>query len=619
MVTLVRRLWIVQSIGLSQEIRHRPFIGDGTTRWRRPPRRSGSRWTTTIVAILAGCLFLAAVQAASANSGVSTFVPKQGDPDSMSAGDFFKLIDKSIKTRFKDMILVIGGCYSAGFSDSAEDSASYKSGSNFALMAATDRQCPRQEAGGSERGNSLVQGIVGGFYPGNNDAQKPDQPGTVTDAMTTAKNRIERDATNKHSDAATPTLITAGGGPNIRLGTGATSYHAILFSGVTLGKPQTCADWNDVSKTFDVLVRSGYDPKDIKVMFGNGKRAADGSPALLGEDMKPASSVANDNQTKSLQCPYDKELDKDGKPTTIKYDEASYAKLKAALEALEKIAAASPTEQYFIWSGSHNTLSANNLISLAPPPQRPYHAAPPNYISTIPPAVPATEQVSWSGGYFGGQLTGSSGDLNSDEFSAATDLRTNHFQDNGSAIGGGINFGYNWQPTGSSFVAGPFASFDYLNQVINHNFPGGTFLGAAGHWVVDVGVKAGVATSPNLYLYGLAGASWINQDLNVNFATPASSNVTTPGFTIGLGGEYHPPSWQLAGHPISMFAQYQHTWWDPAHFDRPASSPAFNYTFGREGDTVKLGLNLHFNPPPAPPSSPMPPSPPYPIKALPMK
>ena len=206
---------------------------------------------------------------------------------------------------------------------------------------------------------------------------------------------------------------------------------------------------------------------------------------------------------------------------TIKYDEASYAKLKEALEALKKISDGSATEQYFIWSGSH------------------------------------------------------------------------------------------WRLAGSNVVVGPFASFDYLNQAINHGFPGGTFLGTTPRWVANAGVKAGIATSPNLYLYGLAAAAFLNQDLDVNFATAASSNVTTPGVTVGAGAEFR-SSWQLAGHPISLFAQYQHTWWDTAHFDRPASSPAFNYGFRREGDTVKLGVNLYFNP--APPPRPALPS--YPVKAL---
>lgn len=318
------------------------------------------------------------------------------------------------------------------------------------------------------------------------------------------------------------------------------------------------------------------------------------------------------NEKSPLQCPYDKETDKDGKPTTIKYDEASYAKLKEALEALKKISDGSATEQYFIWSGSHNTTSASNLISLAPPPERP-NRTPTGYVSTVP-AVPVsttTEQVSWTGGYLGAQLFGSYGMLDTSEFFAATDVRTNQFEDSGSGGGAGINAGYNWRLAGSNVVVGPFASFDYLNQAINHGFPGGTFLGTTPRWVANAGVKAGIATSPNLYLYGLAAAAFLNQDLDVNFATAASSNVTTPGVTVGAGAEFR-SSWQLAGHPISLFAQYQHTWWDTAHFDRPASSPAFNYGFRREGDTVKLGVNLYFNP--APPPRPALPS--YPVKAL---
>jgi hypothetical protein len=450
---------------------------------------SGGGLVPSLAATCAFGLMLAGVQPASANSGISTFVPKKGDPDSMSANDFFKLIDKSIP-KFKDMIVVIGGCYSSGFSDSAESSKAYKSGNGFALMAATDRKCPREEAGGSERGNSFVQGIVNGMYPGNNDVQKPTQPGTVTDGMTTAKTRIQRDAANKHAEPSNPTLVQAGGGANIRLGTGATSYHAILFSGVSANQAQTCADWYDVSKTWDLLVQSGYDPKNIKVMFGNGKRAEDGSPALLGEDQKPASSVSQKNQANPGQCPYDKETDKAGKPTTIKYEEASYAKLKEAIEDLQKAAAASPTEQYFIWSGSHNTTSANDLISLAPPPERP-NRTPTGYVSTVP-AVPVsmpTEQASWTGGYLGAQLFGSFGTLETNEFLAATDVRTNHFEDSGSGGGAGINAGYNWRPAGSNVVVGPFASFDYLSQTINHGFPGGTFLGTSPRWVANAGVS----------------------------------------------------------------------------------------------------------------------------------
>jgi hypothetical protein len=199
--------------------------------------------------------------------------------------------------------------------------------------------------------------------------------------------------------------------------------------------------------------------------------------------------------------------------------------------------------------------------------------------------------------------------VRSTETRDATGVITNQFIDSGDPLGVGIVGGYNFKPWNNDVVIGPFASFDYLNQTINHNFAGGQFLGTTTHWFINAGVKAGVVTAPCFYLYGLAGTAFLNHDLNVNFATAAQSNTTTPGFTFGLGGEYQPSSWQLAGHPISLFAQYQHTWWSNANFNTPTSSPAFNYAFRREDDTIKLGVNFYFGAAPAPAA------PAYPVKA----
>jgi hypothetical protein len=452
------------------------------------------------------------------------------------------------------------------------------------------------------------------MYPGNNDVQKPTQPGTVTDGMTTAKTRIQRDAANKHAEPSNPTLVQAGGGANIRLGTGATSYHAILFSGVSANQAQTCADWYDVSKTWDLLVQSGYDPKNIKVMFGNGKRAEDGSPALLGEDQKPGSSVSQKNQANPGQCPYDKETDKAGKPTTIKYDEASYAKLKEAIEELQKAAAASPTEQYFIWSGSHNTTSANDLISLAP--------------AAAGAAEPHADRLRQHRARRAGFHDHGTGKLDRRLSRRAALRNLWHARDQRISGGDGCpHQQFRRQRLGRrrrhqrrlQLAPGRQQRRGRPVRLIRLSEPdhqprlhGGTFLGTASRWVANAGVKAGVATSPNVYLYGLVAAAFLNQDLNVNFATAASSNVTTPGVTVGAGAEFRSASWQLAGLPISLFAQYQHTWWDTAHFDRPASSPAFNYGFRREGIRSSFGVNLYFNPTPPPRPALLS----YPVKAL---
>jgi hypothetical protein len=109
--------------------------------------------------------------------------------------------------------------------------------------------------------------------------------------------------------------------------------------------------------------------------------------------------------------------------------------------------------------------------------------------------------------------------------------------------------GYNFVPWNNNIVLGPFASFDWLNQTINHNGTG-FLLGTTAHWIVTTGAKAGVVTAPDVYLYGLAGASWLNERMNVNFATAASSNTTIPGFTLGLGGEYQ-PSFRSCSRPVS--------------------------------------------------------------------
>ncbi len=192
----------------------------------------------------------------------------------------------------------------------------------------------------------------------------------------------------------------------------------------------------------------------------------------------------------------------------------------------------------------------------------------------------------------GGELLENFGRVRQTERDRTTGAITFKSTDSGDPIGIGIVAGYNFRPWNNNIIVGPFASFDFLNQTINHTFAGGSFLGTTTHWIINAGAKGGVVVMPSVYIYGLAGAAWLNQDLNVHFATAASSNVTTPGFTLGLGGEYQPGSWRLFGKPVSVFAQYQHTWWSTANFDAPTSSPGFNYAFKRQDDTFKFGVNM---------------------------
>lgn len=210
--------------------------------------------------------------------------------------------------------------------------------------------------------------------------------------------------------------------------------------------------------------------------------------------------------------------------------------------------------------------------------------------------------------YFFIQTLKNSGQLELAERLAESGQQTFGSKDKVDPLGVGIGVGYNFAPWNNRVLLGVFASFDWLDQTINHTFPAGTFIGTRSHWIATGGVKFGVATAHGAFIYGLVGGGALNQDLNINFGGPlvTSSNKTVPGVTLGLGGEYAPSLLQRFGRPVSLFVQYQHTWWADAHLDRPTASPLFNYEFRREDDTVKFGVNIYLgSPTPAEPARPM--------------
>ena len=204
--------------------------------------------------------------------------------------------------------------------------------------------------------------------------------------------------------------------------------------------------------------------------------------------------------------------------------------------------------------------------------------------------------------------------MRSTERLATTDVITNQFSDTHDPVGGGFLIGYKFAPWANNIIVSPFASFDAPNSPVNHTFAGGSYLGTTANFIGTGGVKIGPQLGMGVWLYGIAGVSVINETLNINFIPVSSSkSATVAGGTLGFGGAFQPSFLQGFGLPVSVFAEYQHSWWQSANFNAPAASPFFNYNFRREDDVVKVGFTVALSPPPPPVSGPQD------VKALPAK
>jgi vacuolar-type H+-ATPase subunit E/Vma4 len=155
---------------------------------------------------------------------------------------------------------------------------------------------------------------------------------------------------------------------------------------------------------------------------------------------------------------------------------------------------------------------------------------PPKIQGMVPPGAPSVTGEF----YVGIEGLKNTGDQRIIESVADTGTVTNRLQRREDPLGVGIVVGYNVAPWNNNIVVGPFASFDYLRQTINHTFAGGTYIGSTTNWVATFGAKAGFAVYPGIVVYGLTGLGVLNETLNVNFGGPiTSSNKTVPGFALG--------------------------------------------------------------------------------------
>lgn len=203
---------------------------------------------------------------------------------------------------------------------------------------------------------------------------------------------------------------------------------------------------------------------------------------------------------------------------------------------------------------------------------------------------------SFQGPFVGVHVVGSFSRVNTFEFFDLTGMRTNAFGDRGSGAGGGINFGWNWQPWTPTTLFGVVVDINGLNDSVRRDFAGGNSISSVVNVTASVQLRGGVLAVPSLLLYGQGGFVVANEELKIDFGGPKTDeNQLVPGGTIGFGAE-----WKLATNPLpfgrsfSLFGEYGRTWWGDARLRMPAASPLFDYTWRRETDTVKFGARINW-------------------------
>jgi hypothetical protein len=217
-----------------------------------------------------------------------------------------------------------------------------------------------------------------------------------------------------------------------------------------------------------------------------------------------------------------------------------------------------------------------------------------------------------SGLNVGGFVSGGRSQNTFIETFAATGEETsrNAFGDTRVSGGGHVGFVIPWvtHSSGSPNAPGvgpiliePFIQIEDPNTHAQFNFPGGSFIGVQSDFEVTTGVKVGPSFHTergDFWVFGTAGASFENEKLIVNFVpTSSSESKTISGFTTGFGISVMPNGLRLFGLPTAVSVEYQHTSWQTAHFNMPASSPLFNYAFQRDDDKILVGAKVFFGAP----------------------
>jgi hypothetical protein len=218
--------------------------------------------------------------------------------------------------------------------------------------------------------------------------------------------------------------------------------------------------------------------------------------------------------------------------------------------------------------------------------------------------------TSWGVAFVGGGVALTRSEVNWTETSRLTGMQTFQATDTGSGAAGRIELGA-WIRTagftlsprngieqtridGPRLVIGAKAQIDFGRSLVSHPFPGGSVIESDQNFMVSILGMAGISPAPGVAFYGLAGPSIGQQWLHIFLGGPDTREYrTATGFTAGFGAQV--PT-GISG--LSISAEYQHTFMAKTHEDAPAASPASNYAFLRDSDTLSVTARFKLGGPP---------------------
>lgn len=108
--------------------------------------------------------------------------------------------------------------------------------------------------------------------------------------------------------------------------------------------------------------------------------------------------------------------------------------------------------------------------------------------------------------------------------------------------------------------------------------------------------RIGYLSNPVLLWYGETGFALAQESVTADLGGPATTRQsrTATGYALGGGVEWAFPGGMLPAAATSLFADYQHIWWDAGSMTMPAAAPTLDFRWQRESNIARLGVRLHF-------------------------